>query len=313
MRFRPILIAGCCYIGAALLFLTWGARGDWEFILAFRGQKLLALSVVAFAVAISTVVFQTLTGNRILTPAIMGFDALYLLIQTTLVFTLGGARAATLDSTSVFAVETTLLIGAASLLFGTMLRRSEDLNRMVLTGIVLGILLHSLNALVIRLIDPSEYAYVMANSYARFNNVDTDLVGIAAGVTATVTIILTLMCRRLDLLALGRDTAMILGVDHGRQLQFIMVLVTILVAVSTALVGPIVFFGLLVSAIVYQVAGTWRHATLLPLSALTAAALLVLCQALFERVLNMQSTVSVVIESLGGIVFLLALFRRART
>ena len=91
-----------------------------------------------------------------------------------------------------------------------------------------------------------------------------------------------------------------------------MVLVTLLVAVSTALVGPIVFFGLLVSAIAHQLAGTWRHATLLPLAALIAAGLLVLCQALFERVLQLQSTVTVVIEGVGGLVFILLLFRRAR-
>ena len=312
MRLSLLAAAGGFYLAAAGLFLTLGARGDWGFILAFRGEKLLALTVVAAAVAVSTIVFQTITGNRILTPAIMGFDALYVLIQSVLVLTFGGAGFAALQGTPLFALETLIMIGVATLLFGLMLRRSADLHRLVLTGIVLGILLRSLNALVARLIDPSEYSYVIANSYARFSSIDSDLLWITTGVTMAVAGLILAMARRLDVIALGRDSAMVLGVEHRRAAQGLMVLVTLLVAVSTALVGPIVFFGLLVSAIAHQLAGTWRHATLLPLAALIAAGLLVLCQALFERVLQLQSTVTVVIEGVGGLVFILLLFRRAR-
>jgi len=311
MRADVLLAALAFYLVSAALFLTLGARGDWGFILAFRGEKLLALTVVAVAVAVSTIVFQTVTANRILTPAIMGFDALYILIQSLTVAALG-AGAAGWSGLPAFALETTLMIGAAGLLFGLLLRDSEDLNRIVLTGIVLGILLRSLNALVTRMIHPSEYAFVVARSYARFNSVAPDLLWIATPIVALVTAGLLIGARRLDVIALGRDPALVLGVDHRRAAIGLLVPVTLLVAVSTALVGPIVFFGLLVSAIVHQVAGTWRHATLLPAGALIGAGLLVLCQTLFERVLDMQATVLVVIESIGGLVFLMLLFRRAR-
>ncbi|MEP0661853.1 MAG: iron chelate uptake ABC transporter family permease subunit, partial [Roseobacter sp.] len=69
--------------------MVLGARGNWDFILVFRGTKLLALVIVATAIAVATILFQTLTSNRILTPSIMGFDALYVLFQTALIFTLG--------------------------------------------------------------------------------------------------------------------------------------------------------------------------------------------------------------------------------
>ncbi|MGR3321022.1 MAG: iron chelate uptake ABC transporter family permease subunit [Pseudooceanicola sp.] len=313
MRPRILLAGLLAYLCAAGLFLTLGARGDWGFILAFRAEKLVALSVVAMAVAVSTVVFQTITGNRILTPAIMGFDALYILIQTLVVFALGGAGSSALAGPVMFGLESVLMIGAAGLLFGLMLRRGDDLNRLVLTGIVLGILLRSLSALVARMIDPSEYAYVMSRSFARFTNVDADLLIPTAVICVGATGLLLLQARRLDVIALGRESAMVLGVDHRRAARRLMVPITLLVAVSTALVGPIVFFGLLVSAVTHQVAGTWRHATLLPLAALIGASLLIFCQAMFERVLSLQSTVFVVIEGLGGLVFILLLFRRARS
>ncbi|EAQ04085.1 ferric anguibactin transport system permease protein fatc [Pseudooceanicola batsensis HTCC2597] len=312
MRPDPRLVALALYLVASALFLTLGARGDWGFILAFRGEKLVALTVVAGAVAISTVTFQTITGNRILTPAIMGFDALYILIQSLLVLLLGGVGLTALQGPPLFALETAVMIGAAALLFGLVLRRSEDLNRMVLTGIVLGILLRSLSSLVARVIDPSEYIYVMVNSYARFNNIESDLLWITTIVTLAISALLLARARRLDVLALGRDPAMTLGLDHRREARRLLILVTLLVAVSTALVGPVVFFGLLVSAVTHQVAGTWRHTTLLPLSALVAATVLIAAQTVFERILSLQGTVFVVIESLGGLVFILLLFRRAR-
>ena len=76
-----------CVIG----FMTLGANGQWAFVLPFRGGKLAAMLLVAYAVAVSSVLFQTVTHNRILTPAIMGFDALYLLIQSLVVFGFGQA------------------------------------------------------------------------------------------------------------------------------------------------------------------------------------------------------------------------------
>ena len=310
MPSKSLVIAGAAYAAAALAFLTLGARGDWGFILAFRGEKLLALTVVGVAIAVSTVVFQTITANRILTPAIMGFDALYITIQTVLVFALGSTGLIALQGLLLFAVETAVMVAAASALFLFVLRRSDDMGRMVLTGIVFGILLRSLSSLLTRMIDPNEYAVIQVASHARFNAVDSQLLWVSIAVVAAVTLALALRVRRLDVMALGRQAAMTLGVAHEREARWLMFLITLLVAISTALVGPVVFFGLLVSAVTYQIAGSWRHAVLLPLSALIAATLLIASQTLFERVLSMQSSVLVVIEALGGIVFLTLVFRR---
>ena len=312
MPLRLLFVGLAAYVFSAFLFLTLDVRADWGFILAFRGPKLVALTVVAVAVAVSTLVFQTITANRILTPAILGFDALYVLIQTVLVLFIGGAGRSGLHGLPLFTLEAGLMVVLALLLFHALLRRSHDLNRLVLTGIVLGILLRSISSLISRLIDPSEYAFVMANSYAGFNNVDLDLLWIACGVTATLVLVIWFRSRQLDVVALGADTSRVLGVEHRLEARRLMTAVSLLVAVSTALVGPIVFFGLLVCAITYLLAGTWRHAILLPLSALFGASLLITCQTLFERVLNLQSNVLVVIDGAGGLIFLYLLYLGSR-
>ncbi|AJE45540.1 iron chelate uptake ABC transporter family permease subunit [Celeribacter indicus] len=306
---RPLILTGLVTLLAAGAFMTLGARGNWDFVLTFRGGKLLALVTVAVAVALSTVVFQTLTANRILTPSIMGFDALYLLLQTLLVFSLTGAGYAGLPPLAKFAAEVVLMLGASLALFGMVLRDARDLSRLVLTGIIFGVLFRSLTGLLNRMIDPSEYSVVQSASFARFTSADPSLTWIAALVTAGCGLLLFVRARRLDVLALGRDSAVSLGLDHAGETRVLLVVVALLVSVSTALVGPVIFFGLLVSALTYRLAGTWRHRVLLPLSCLVSAAMLILGQTLFERVLSLQTSVSVVIEALGGLLFLMLILK----
>ncbi|MDP3523316.1 MAG: iron chelate uptake ABC transporter family permease subunit, partial [Hoeflea sp.] len=82
--------------------MTVNLRGDLWFAMELRSVRLLALMQVALSVALSTLVFQTITGNHILTPSIMGMDALYILIQTSLVFALGGLGYAGLHAEAKF-------------------------------------------------------------------------------------------------------------------------------------------------------------------------------------------------------------------
>src|SRR5688572_6991642 len=86
-----LLVIAVFAVLATVAFMTIGARGNWSFVLPFRATKLFALVLVAYSIAVSTVLFQTITNNRILTPAIMGFDWLYMLLQTVFVFFLGAA------------------------------------------------------------------------------------------------------------------------------------------------------------------------------------------------------------------------------
>ena len=120
---------------AMVLFMTVNASGQWDFILPFRGAKLSALLLVAYAISVSTILFQTITANRILTPYIMGFDALYLLIQTSLVFLFGGLAYATMGANYKFGLEVSIMLLASLLLFSSLLLKAEaDLYRMELTG-----------------------------------------------------------------------------------------------------------------------------------------------------------------------------------
>ena len=166
---------------AVALFLLWGLRAPVAFILSLRSEKLAALVLVGAATGAATVIFQTIAANRLLTPGIVGFDALFIFIQTTLVMILGGVGYADLPETPKFLAEAACLTAAAMALFGVLFRKgAEDVIRMILTGVILGALLRGLAEFVQRLLDPSEFAVVQQASIASFNSVDEGQLGIAA-------------------------------------------------------------------------------------------------------------------------------------
>ena len=295
---------------ASGLFLTLDAQGSWHFVLTYRGAKLAALVLVAISVSTATVLFQTITQNRILTPSIMGFDALYVLILTTAIYVLGAQTYTSLPKTGQFLAVLTVLVLASLTLFGTLLGRApQDLMRMILTGIIFGVLFRSLTSFLTRLIDPNEYSVIQVNSFARFSQIDTDLLWIAAGLCTVALCAAWQMRHRLDVLALGHTAAINLG-ENPRVGSFqALILIGVLVSVSTALVGPVAFLGLLVVSLVHLVTPTARHAILLPSAALIAALTLVAGQLILERVLSAITPLSVVIDLFGGALFLGLLLR----
>jgi iron complex transport system permease protein len=139
--------------------------------------------------------------------------------------------------------------------------------------------------------------------------VDPTLLVISAVTVAVLCVPAWRLRHRLDVLALGRDTAIGLGVDHRRTVTLVLVICSVLVAVSTALVGPATFFGLLISALAYQLCSQFRHAVVLPIAALLGVIALVGGQLVLEQVFAFDTALSIVIEFTGGIVFLALLLK----
>lgn len=312
---RPTLVL----IGLAVLalvsialFMTLGAKGSWSFILPFRGRRLLSLVLVAYSVAVSTVLFQTVTNNRILTPSIMGFDALYVLIKTGVVFFLGIGALTAIDSQVQFGLEVVVMVVFSGLLFRWLfLGEERSLHLLVLVGIVFGILFRSLSQFMQRMLDPNAFNVLQDSFFASFATVDPTLLLASSIIVLGVTLVAWRIMHTFDVLSLGRAQAINLGVDYKRTVVIILTLVSILVAVSTALVGPITFFGLLVATLAHSLVGTSKHRFVLPAAALLAVICLVGGQTLLERVFEFDTALSIIIEFLGGIVFIFLVLRRA--
>lgn len=305
-----LALLACGAVAAGVAFMTVGTRGDWGFVLPFRLVKLAGMAVVGIAIAVSTVLFQTLTQNRILSPAIMGFDSLYVAIQTALVLVLGSRELSAADPQLRFLFEAGVMIAASMLLFRWLIAtRGHSLHLMVLAGVVFGVLFRSLSSTLQRILDPNEFSVLQDLLFASFNSVDTTLLGVSALAVVIVSAIAWHMTAALDVMALGREAAIGLGLDYYRTVNALLFMIAILVSVSTALVGPVTFFGLLVANLAYGLTGTGRHRFTLPAAALIAMIALAGGQTLLEHAFGMGAALSVIIEFVGGIVFILLLLR----
>lgn len=307
---RRLLLLGGLATFCVVVFMTVDAGGKWDFVLPFRARKVATVLLVGYAIAVSTVLFQTVVENRVLTPAIMGFDTLYLLLQTGLLFFLGSRTLASLDSRLLFTVEVALMVVFSAVLHRWLFeggRRSVHL--LLLTGVVLGVLFRSLSSFLQRLIAPGEFDFLQDRFFASFNNPDPDLLIVSALMTVGASVLGLGLLRACDVLNLGRDVAINLGVDPRRTVSRLLAVVAVLVSVSTALVGPVTFFGLLVANLAHGLVRSHRHAHVLPAAVFLAVIGLLGGQLVLERVFSLGANLRVIIEFLGGLMFITLLMR----
>ncbi|MYU53116.1 enterobactin ABC transporter permease [Streptomyces kasugaensis] len=304
-------VAGALVAVAVVCFLFLFVQGSFEFAIERRLTMLGTMAVAAFAQAVSTVVFQTLTHNRILTPSIMGFDSVYTLMQTLLAFVFGGSVLAATDGLPKLVTQTVLMVGFTTVLFRWLFSgRRGSLHVLLLVGVVLGLAFGSLSVFLQRLLSPAEYDVLSARLFGRLSSAEATHLPLAGAVCVIAGIILWRRRHLLDTLLLGRDTATGLGIDHKRELTLMLLLISVLISLSTALAGPMTFFGFVAAMLAYQMAGTHRHTIVLPMAFLIGLLTLVGGQFIMEHVFYASGMLTVVIEFLGGAVFLVHLLRK---
>lgn len=304
------IVAALLLVASSVAFLTLGVQGSWSFALVLRSQKLVSLLLVATAIGVSTVLFATITNNRILTPALMGFDSLYMLIQTALTFLLGSGVASTLPQKWLYLGQVAAMVVVATYLFRRLFfGTSRSLHLVLLVGLVLGTLFRSLSTFLQRMLSPDDFVVLQDQLFASFNTVQRELLALSSLLTFVVLILIWRRRYVYDILALGRESAVNLGLEYRAEVTRLMVYIAVLVSVSTALVGPVTFFGLLVANLAYQTAASYRHAHVLPMAVMIGAVTLIAGQTVLERLLGFDTALSIVVEFLGGIVFIALLIR----
>lgn len=294
-----------------VIFMTINLGNNLHYILVRRGYILFTMIIVGFAASIATVLFQSVTNNRILTPSLMGFEALFILIQTLIVFFYNGTSSYWVFSIIKFMGESCLLVAFSVLLYRWLFSSVHfNINLVLMIGIVLGTLFRSASTLLQRLLDPNEFSVLQSRMFATFTRAAPELIWFSALVVFFFGFILWRKRYVFDVLALGRAHAINLGVDYQRMVTTTLLLVSILVAVSTALVGPLTFLGLMVANLAYLLAGSHQHRYILPTAFLLSVIALIGGQLILEYGLNMAGSLSVVLEFIGGIFFIYLVLKR---
>ncbi|PZE20271.1 iron chelate uptake ABC transporter family permease subunit [Paenibacillus xerothermodurans] len=307
-----VLAVAALALIAAFMFIQVGS--NWGYVLPRRGLKVITIVLTGAAIAFSTMVFQTITNNRILTPSILGLDSLYMLLQTAVVFAFGSAALSMMSKNVHFLLSVGLMVLFSGALYQMIFRKhGNNVYFMLLIGIILGTLFQSSSSFMQMLIDPNEFLIVQDKMFASFNKMSTDLLLLAALGLSALTAYFWKFAKYLDVLALGREQAINLGVDYDYVVKRLLIIIAIMVSISTALVGPILFLGLLVANVAHQLFGTYRHAYLIPGAILISIIALVGGQLIVERVFTFNTTISVIVNLVGGIYFIYLLLKENKS
>lgn len=277
-----------------------------------RMVALVAMLIAAVCQSLSTVAFQSSTGNRIITPSLLGFEALYSTIHTGVMFFMGAGIFVKLSgSVESFLLQIVIMVVMCLILYGWLLSgKYGNLQLMLLVGIIIGTGLKAVSSFMRRLLAPSEFDVLQARLFGSVSHADAGYFKIAIPLVIIAAVLIFNFSKKLNVLAIGKSTCTSLGVNYQRSVIYTLVLVSILMSVSTALVGPLTFYGFLVATLTYQLAPTYDHRYLFLMS--LALGFLVITGAYFfmYHIFRAQGVVSVIIEMFGGIVFLVVLLRK---
>lgn len=306
-----ILIVVMLAVIAGFIFID--LPHNWDYALPRRVKKVFAILLTGGAIAYATLIFQTMTNNRILTPSVIGLDSLYMLFQTFIVFVFGSMSLPSVNKYVNFGLSTLFMMLFAVILYRLLFKREgRNLFFLLLVGIVMGTMFGSMSTFLQVLIDPNEFLIVQGKMFASFNNVNSDLLVVSTVIIVLVAIYSIRFNKYLDVMTLGKEHAVNLGVPYDKTVQHMLLMIAVLISVSTALVGPITFLGLLVVNLAYHFMGTYRHAYLIPASIFISVIALVGGQTLVERVFSFDTTVSVLINFVGGVYFLYLLLKESK-
>lgn len=311
---NKLYILGALIVIFSALFLTVGVNFDHiDYAMSQRIPKVIAIVITGGCIAFSSIIFQTITNNNILTPSVLGLDSLYVLIQTVIVFLLGVESSFITNKSSNFLLSSSLMILASFVLYKKLFERSNNnVFFLLLVGMIFGTLFKSMSTFMQVVIDPNEYAALQNSLYASFSNVNTEILMMSVIMIIAIIPFIYDELKMLDVISLGKDHAINLGVNYDKAVKKLIIVVAMLVSISTALVGPITFLGLLVVNVAKQLFKTYKHTYLISASILISILTLVVGQFLVERVFTFTTTISVIINFIGGLYFIYLLLKESK-
>lgn len=276
-----------------------------------RMVAITAMIISAICQSLATVAFQSSTNNRIITPSLLGFEALYGAINTSTMFFFGASVFVNFSGIESFLFKVAIMILMCLMLYGWLLSgKYGNLQLMLLVGVIIGTGLKSVSSFMRRLLAPSEFDVLQARLFGSVNNAEAEYFPVAIPIVIIAALLILAYSKKLNVLSLGKSASTSLGVNHQFGVIYTLVLVSVLMSISTSLVGPLTFYGFLVATLTYQAAPTYDHRYIFPMA--LAIGFLIITGSYFfmYHIFRAQGVVSVIIEMFGGIVFLIVMLRK---
>mgnify|MGYP002798622051 FL=1 len=300
-----VVLAALAAAAYMLVEVNFENQKLFAYAMKIRTPKLIAMLITAFAIGGASIVFQSVINNTIVTPCLLGMNSLYTLIHTAIVFFSGAGSLLATNANLAFAADLVLMGAVATVVYSYLFKKTKhNVLYVLLIGTVLSSFFSSIQTTLTRVMDPNEYDSLLATLVASFSNINSEIIVFSIVVLGAVIFFLRKDLALLNVITLGREQAINLGVDYDRTIRRLLLGVTLCIAVATAMVGPISFLGLIIANLSRQLLKTFRHSQLIVGSALFGMIVLVGGQLIMEHVFAYAIPGSVFIMVGGGIYFL---------
>ncbi|MGL5692430.1 MAG: iron chelate uptake ABC transporter family permease subunit, partial [Peptostreptococcaceae bacterium] len=292
-----LFLMGALVIVFVTLFLFYGIdMNHFNYAISKRIPKVIAIILGGGCIAFTTVVFQTITNNPILTPSVLGLDSLYVLVQTLIVFLLGSSSVFIVNKSYNFIINVSIMVIASILLYKVLFEKGKnDIFFLLLVGMIFGTLFKSGSSFIQMVIDPNEFLALQSSMIASLNNINTNVLMISMIMIISIIPFVYDDIKYLDVLSLGREQAINLGIDYDYLVKKMIIVIAILVSISTALIGPMTFLGIIVANIAREGLKTYKHKYLILGATLISMITLIGGQFMVQHIFKLETTLSVII------------------
>lgn len=272
-------------------------------VFSWRAPRIVTALLVGAALGIAGSLFQALTRNPLGSPDIIGFNTgAYTGVILTMMAGMTGFVSVAFGAL-VGGLATALAVMAFSV------RVRIDGLRIILVGLGISAMLSAFNRWLITRGDLNTAMSAASWGAGTLNGIRWSAATPAVIALAVIVALALLLGSRIDILNLGDDTATALGLPVNRSKLVLLVVGVLLVAITTAIAGPISFIALAAPHIAQRITASPR--TPLLVSALTGATLLLVADIIAQRAFSpVQLPVGLVTVVIGGI-YLLTLIASA--
>lgn len=314
---RKFIVLGICVVIAIIGYICIGVPFDnsrlLQYAMKIRIPKLIVMLIVAFSIGGASIVFQSIINNRIVTPCLLGMNSLYSLIHTSVVFVVGASSVLATNTQLSFIIDLILMGIVATTIYSYLFQKTKhNILYVLLIGTVLTSFFSSIQTTMTRIMDPNEYDALLATLVASFSHINTEIIILSIVLLFILIYVLRKELALLDVLTLGKDQAINLGVDYNTCIRKLLLGVTLCIAIATAMVGPISFLGLIIANLSRHLFKTYKHTQLILGSSLFGMFVLIGGQLVVEHIFHYAIPISVFITVTGGIYFLYLLLNNRR-
>ena len=247
-------------------------------VIEARLPQVLTAALCGAALSVSGLLLQDIFRNPLADPSVLGISS-GAALGVACVMLLAGGSAATVGLAGMGAVVAAAFVGAMAVtavvfLLSLVVRGNAA---MLIVGLMIGYLASALITVLNYFATADGVrSYVMwgMGSFSSVSLEQTVWLAVPIGVAIAAAAFLK---KSLDLIQLGDNYAMSLGINTRRVRYGVLLLTGFLTAVATAFCGPVAFIGLAVPHLSRMLLHTDSHAVLLPVAVLTGAMVAMAC------------------------------------